>query len=76
MSNGINYARVLDDCVEREVSVNAFCQKVGISRSSFYRFRAQRKLSSKMLDKLIDMYHLDISYYIEFAPDFSDSAEV
>jgi len=69
-TQAINYARILDDCLAREPSIQALCEKAGVSRSTFYRFRAERKINSKVLEKLINSYNLDLAYYIEYAPDF------
>jgi|TARA_B110000908_G_scaffold164648_1_gene212961 ACT domain-containing protein len=72
-TQSINYARILDDCLAREPSIQSLCDKTGISRSSFYRFRSERKINATVLEKLIKKYNLDIAYYIEYAPDFEGS---
>tara|TARA_B100000780_G_scaffold2641_1_gene2243 strand:- start:200 stop:424 length:225 start_codon:yes stop_codon:yes gene_type:complete len=69
-TQAINYARILDDCLAREPSIQSLCNKNGISRSTFYRFRAERKINGTVLERLINNYNLDLAYYIEYAPDF------
>jgi ACT domain-containing protein len=71
-TQAINYARILDDCLAREQSIQALCNKNDISRSTFYRFRSERKINPKVLEKLINTYNLDLAYYIEYAPQFSE----
>jgi len=71
-TQAINYARILDDCLAREPSIQSLCDKNGISRSTFYRFRSERKINPKVLDKLVNTYNLDLAYYIEYAPQFSE----